>query len=117
MFELGGSFFIQFWNDALSENFTQFDAPLVERVDVPNDSLRENRMLVKCNQFSECIGRQFLQWNRVRGTVSVECPMWNQLCGSSLGFDLLLRLAKRQCFALRENVGQQNVVMLTEWIE
>lgn len=43
--------------------------------------------------------------------------MRNQSCVSSRGFDFLLRLTKRRCFGLRENVGQQDIMMLTEGIE
>src|SRR6266850_2519034 len=35
----------EFRNDALRQDLAQLDAPLIERIDVPDDTLRENRVL------------------------------------------------------------------------
>src|SRR5262249_51385914 len=37
--EVGFGFALEFRNDALRENLAEFDAPLVERIDVPDDAL------------------------------------------------------------------------------
>ena len=34
-------FAFQLWNDALRQNFAQLDAPLVERIDIPDRALGE----------------------------------------------------------------------------
>src|SRR5271170_3602434 len=38
---------LKFGDDALRQDFSQFDAPLVERVDVPDRALSKGGMLVK----------------------------------------------------------------------
>ena len=65
MFKLGRCFAFQFGNDALGKHFAQLDAPLVERINVPNHALRENTMFVKCderaeNSRSEAVGKDYI---------------------------------------------------------
>ena len=43
----------QFGDDPLGEDFAELDAPLVERVDVPDDALREHAVLVEGDQFAQ----------------------------------------------------------------
>ena len=53
MAELGLCLALEFGDDALGQHLAQFDAPLVERVDVPDDALREDAVLVKRDQLAE----------------------------------------------------------------
>ena len=58
MLELRLRLALQFRNDALCQNFAQFDAPLVERVDLPDRALSEDGMFVKRDQFAQRFWRQ-----------------------------------------------------------
>src|ERR1700690_3268040 len=44
---------LQFRDDALCQHFAQFDAPLVERIDVPDGGLSKHGMLVQSDELSE----------------------------------------------------------------
>src|SRR5205823_11657040 len=48
---------LEFGDDALRELLPQLDAPLVERVDVPDHALREDAVLVERDQRPERLGR------------------------------------------------------------
>ena len=43
----------QFRNNALGQHLAQFDAPLIERIDVPDRALGEDTVLIKCDKFAE----------------------------------------------------------------
>lgn len=43
----------KFEDDALRQDFTEFDSPLIERVDVPNGSLSEDGVFVERDQFAK----------------------------------------------------------------
>src|SRR5215469_18567578 len=62
-------------NDVLGERLTQFDTPLIKRINLPDRSLGEDAVLVQRNQLSECGRCQCIQQEGVRGTVTVEQPM------------------------------------------
>ena len=51
MSEHGRCLALQFGNNALSQYLAQLDAPLVERINVPNHALGEDAMLVKRDEF------------------------------------------------------------------
>src|SRR5262249_59275256 len=51
--ELGFRRAFELRNDPLSQSLAQFDAPLVEGVDLPDRSLGEDAMLVERDQFAE----------------------------------------------------------------
>src|SRR5712692_2585723 len=44
---------LQFRNDAVGQHFPKFDAPLVERVDMPDCALHEDLMLVERDQLAQ----------------------------------------------------------------
>ena len=46
----------EFGNDALRQNLAQLDTLLVERVDIPYDTLSEDGMLTELNLLSELSG-------------------------------------------------------------
>lgn len=46
----GGCF--EFWNDSLGEDFAEFDTPLVEGVESPEDTLDEDAVLVEGDEFA-----------------------------------------------------------------
>ena len=53
MLEFGIGLAFQFGGDAVGEDFAEFDAPLVEGIDVPDDALDENAVLVEGDDFAE----------------------------------------------------------------
>src|ERR1700730_4062110 len=58
MAELGLGLAHQLGDDALGQYLAEFDAPLVERVDVPDGALGEDVMLVQCDQLAKRGRRQ-----------------------------------------------------------
>ena len=60
MIESGFHHALKFRNYPLGQYFAQLDAPLIERVDVPNDTLRKDVVLVERDELSEVLGRQSL---------------------------------------------------------
>ena len=104
-------------DDALGEHFAQLDAPLVERIDVPDHALREDTVLVKRDEHAENFRRQPLGEDRVRRTVAFEDSVGHEPVRRALGFDLLGRLAECQCLGLGENVRQKYVMVAAERLE
>src|SRR5712671_5685807 len=70
--EHGLSTALDFWNDAPRQNLAQLDAPLVERINVPEDALREDGVLVKGHELTQCLWREPLGENYVRWPVAFE---------------------------------------------
>src|SRR5215510_5220215 len=100
MAESGLRLALEFRDNALGQHFAQFDAPLVERVNVPDLALGEDRMLVKGDELAESFRRETLDEDHVRRAVTLEDAMRHEPIWSPLCLDLLRRLAKRQRFAL-----------------
>ena len=53
MAERGSFLALEFGYDALGEDLAQFDAPLVERIDVPDDTLREDAVFVEGDESAQ----------------------------------------------------------------
>ena len=109
--EFGFRLALELWNDALGQYLAQFNAPLVERVKVPDGALGENRVLIERDQLAERFRREFFGKDHVRRAIAPEDAMGRQPCRRTLGFDLLAGLAKRERFSLGKDVGQKYVVM------
>src|SRR6516164_5017697 len=103
---------LKFRNDALRENLAELDAPLIERIDVPDRTLREHRVLIERDQLAECFGHDGIGW-----TIALEHAVRNQPVRSAFRRDLLASLAKCQRFGLRVYVGDEHVVMSAERME
>src|SRR5437660_2541689 len=99
----------QFWNDPRRQYLAQFDAPLIERIDLPDCPLREHAVLVESDQRAECLRRQAIGQNGVRRSITFKRPMWEKPFGSSFGTHLLGGLSKRQRLSLREDVRRQDI--------
>src|SRR5947209_6001166 len=95
---------LEFRDNSLGQNLPQFDPPLVKRVEVPDRTLRENRMLVECNQLAEHFRSEALGKNHVRWPVAPEDAMWRQPCRRAFSFDLLESLSKRERFGLSKDI-------------
>lgn len=112
--------------DGLCQSFAQLNAPLIERIDVPNDALRENLVLVGGDKGTESKRCQLLDDNRVGWTISGEDLVRNEILQFvsfhaglfQLGANFLLGLAKSESFCLRQEVGEQQLVMnsTSNWV-
>src|SRR5208337_4804670 len=107
----------EFRDDAQGQHFAELDAPLIERVDVPDRALGEHIVLVESDELAERSRGQPLQEDRVGRPVSFKGTVRHEPAGRAFGADLLRCLAKGQRFALRENVGQQHVMLLPQRIQ
>ena len=103
--------------DALRQRLSQLDAPLIERVDVPDRALREHAVLIERDQLAENLRRQPIGKNCVRRPVAFKDAVRHQPVRCALGFDFLRGLSEGERFRLREDVGQQDVVMAAERVE
>src|SRR5690606_32509878 len=115
--ELGFGLGRELRRDPGRELLAELDAPLVERVDVPDRALREHLVLVERDQSSERGRCQLVEQERVRGAIAGERAMWNELGGRPLVRDLLRRLAEGERLGLCEEVRHELVVMGAEGIE
>ena len=58
MTEFGFRRALEFWDNALRQHLPKLHAPLIERVDLPNNTLREDQVLVKGDEFAESFRRE-----------------------------------------------------------
>lgn len=66
----------QLRQNGIGELFSQLHSPLVKAEHIPDDTLYENLVLVKCNQASKAAGRDFFEQNRVGRPVAGENFKW-----------------------------------------
>mmetsp|Transcript_27967 Transcript_27967/g.64778 ORF Transcript_27967/g.64778 Transcript_27967/m.64778 type:complete len:246 (-) Transcript_27967:922-1659(-) len=112
----------ELWQYSLGKLLTELHSPLIERVDIPDDTLRKNLHLVDSNQASKSTGGEFLKHEGIGGTVAfkhlVRDEFCNLCCVHILGFKLSLHslggLSKSKGFRLGKVVGQQDW-MVIDW--
>src|SRR5207244_13071335 len=68
---------LKFRNDAVGQYLSQFDAPLVERIDMPDRTLNEDLVLIECDQLAQRLRCQSLHQNGVRRAIALESPVRN----------------------------------------
>lgn len=114
-----GRLFLAFYfgDDALSQNFAELNAPLIERIDLPDRTLGKHGVFVQSDKFAERLRRELGGKDRIRRTIAFENAMRDEPIRRALGFDLLWRFAESQRFGLGENVCQKHVVVPAEGIE
>ena len=112
--QLGFGVALELGDDPFGQDLAKLDAPLVERVDVPDRALREDTVLIECDQGPESFGREAFGQEDVRRPVALERAVRHQPVGRSLGLDRFGRLAERQGLGLGEDVGHQQVVMVAQ---
>src|SRR6185295_12530631 len=93
-FKLGGGF--------LRQDFSQLDAPLVERIDVPDRPLGEDAVLVERDQGAQRFGGQPLGENRVARTIALEHAVRRERGRRALRQHFLFRLAEGERLTLRK---------------
>src|SRR5690606_11170667 len=97
-------------SDLESELLAQFHAPLVERVDAPDDTLREGDVLIQRDELTEHGGSQRRREDRRRRAVAAEGASGHERTRGALRLDLLGCLAEREGLGLREEVRQEQAV-------
>src|SRR5271169_2156998 len=90
----------EFGDDALGKDLAELDAPLVERIDVPDSALGKDTVLVKTDKLAERRWCQLLQQDRVGRPIAFERAVGHEPVGRALGADFLCRFAKGEGFAL-----------------
>lgn len=108
---------LDFRDDALSENFSEFDAPLVEGINAPDGSRCEDGVFVERDQFPECRRREFFEKDCVRRAISLKDAVRDKPFRRAFRFYLFGGFAKGQSFGLRTDVCQKHIVMTPERIE
>ena len=78
MRKLGFAGALEFWNDTVRQHFAEFDAPLVERVDIPDSALNKDLVLVERDELAKCLRSQTISKDCVRGRLpsKVRCGTW-----------------------------------------
>ena len=108
----GSAALVELRDDALREHLAELDAPLVERVDVPDRALREDAVLVERDERARA---RRASAARARSVFDGRLPS-NTRCGTSQsGVPSAAtsrgRLAERERLGLREHVRDQQVVV------
>src|SRR3954470_612559 len=96
MSESGLRLRLELRDDPLGQHLAQLDSPLIERVDIPDDTLGEDAVLVEGHELPEGLRREAVGEDRVRGPVAPEYTVRNDAVRGALGLHLLARLAERQ---------------------
>src|SRR6267142_490099 len=117
MIEPGLHLAIKLRDNALGQHLAELDTPLVERVNIPNDALCENRVFVKGNELTESFWCEPLGKNRVRWPVALEDPMRHEPIRRSLSLHLFGRFTESERFGLSEDMCQEHIVMPAQRIE
>src|SRR3989440_12289940 len=108
---------LKFRNDAVGQYLSQLDAPLVERIDMPDRSLNEDLVLIECDQLAQRLRCQSLHQNGVRRAIALESPVRNLEGWYSIGCNLLGRLAEGQGLSLRDEVRHQQIVVRFQLVQ
>ena len=109
------SFVFEFRQYAPGQLLAKFDAPLVERENIPYDTLYEYLVLVHGDESSKCFGREPFEKYGVGRAVAVEDLEFFQEIYFFVRFPGffqffyhdLFRFAESQSFGLGEKVGQE----------
>jgi len=112
---------LEFRLDGFGELFAEFHAPLVERVDVPDDALRENLVLVEGDERAERFRRERFVEERVRRFIAGEGFGRNQQIrriaitgGDEFRAGFVSRFALHERLGLGEEVGDEDFVVAAE---
>jgi hypothetical protein len=65
MVEVGLRLALEFGDNSLGQHLAKFNAPLVERVKIPDNALRKNGVLVKGYELTQCSWCKFVGENSV----------------------------------------------------
>src|SRR4030095_5892519 len=100
MLEIGFCIALEFRDNSLRQHFAEFNSPLIERVDIPDDALCENRVFVKSNELAQRFWCELVSKNRVRWPVGCKHAVRHEPIGRALSLHLLWRLTKSERLGL-----------------
>src|SRR5882672_10177164 len=86
--ELGGGLARELGDDALRQYLAEFDAPLIEGIDVPDHALGEDAVLVERDQLSQRRRGQPVHQNGIGGSIAFKHAMRNKPIRRAFGLDL-----------------------------
>src|SRR5437660_1588488 len=84
----------KFGNDSVRKNHSQFDSPLIERVDPPDHALRKHAVLIQRDQSAKGIRRETLGKNGIGRAITFKRTMLDQPIRSALRPHLISGLAE-----------------------
>ena len=90
------------------EDLAQLNAPLVERVDVPDDTLGEGDVLIVRNQCAQSPRGDLVGQNRGGRAVAQEDLVGLELIGGTLSYHLIASLADHEGLRLGKEVRSQH---------
>jgi hypothetical protein len=108
---------LEFGDDRGRQRLAELDAPLVERVDVPDHALGEDAVLVQGDHRAEQPWSDDVRQQHVGGPVALHHPVGHNRLGCALGPHLIRRLAEGERLGLSEDVGGEDVVVVAELVE
>src|SRR3970040_2996480 len=111
MAESGLCLALNFWNNALSQHFAQLHTPLIERVDIPDNALSEDRVLVERDELAKRFRHEPFGKHRVRWPVALENAVRHEPVRRALRLDFFRCLTEGQRFGLSKDVCQEHIVM------
>ncbi len=117
MCEYGLFGILEFGDDAGSKHFSEFNTPLVKRVDIPDGALDEDFMLVERDQSAQNFWREFLGQDGICRMVAFESAMWNLKRRNTISRDFFGGLSECQRFGLGEEVGHQEIVVGSDRVQ
>jgi hypothetical protein len=106
---------LEFGEDSGGEYFAELDAPLVEAVDGPDDTLGKDGVFVESDEGAEKFGGEEVVEEDVGGAVALEDLVRDEGFGNAFGPDFGGCLAEGEGFGLGEDVGHEHVVMAAVW--
>ena len=101
----------------LGKLLTELDTPLVEGVDSPDSPLREDAVLIESDQDTKGVRVEFVCHDDIRRAVPLEDAVRIQPIGSPLGLHLLRCLAESERLGLREDIGNEVIVMVAQLVD
>ena len=116
MSESGFTATLKLGNDAVGQYLPQFNATLIERIDIPDGALNEKLVLVERDQLAQCLRRQAIREHSVCWAVALEGAVRHLKCWDTPCRDFFSSLAERQGFGLGEEVRHQEIVMRAQWV-
>mmetsp|Transcript_17218 Transcript_17218/g.43891 ORF Transcript_17218/g.43891 Transcript_17218/m.43891 type:complete len:430 (-) Transcript_17218:352-1641(-) len=103
----------QFREDGLGKLLAQLHAPLIERVNIPDDALRVNFVLVHGDEAPKRPWGQLVHKDGVGGAVAEEHLVRNNVLARALLPHLRLSLAAHERLRLRKEVAEEDRVVLS----
>ena len=117
MFQVGLPCGFKFGDDALSEDFAEFDAPLVEGVDVPENALGEDAHFVEGDEAAEDGWGELFGENDIGWAVAIEDAVWGKCGGGAFGLDFGEGFSESEGLGLSEDIRHEDVVVTADRIE